>query len=250
MLKIEVTGLDSLRQELQGFSERRLQAAGATALTRTARRLADEWRRDLESSFDRPTPATTAAVQVKMATAAFPVAEVSIKSSVGKASPVEWLSPHERGGARSIKKFEEALQAQGAMRRGTYAVPGPAAKLDAFGNVRRAQIVQVIAQLGASYSPGYARVISPSAAKRAAKAVARGRAYIAFPERQGRRAAGVYERAPDGRLRAVFYFVSRASYDKRLRLIERAQSQGPGILAEEVQRAIAESAGRLAARGG
>lgn len=250
MLTVTVTGLDELRQELHNFSERRLQAAAATALTRTARKIASEWQRELESSFDRPTRATTSSVQVKMATAAAPVAEVSIKAQAGKASPVEWLSPHERGGARSIKKFEQALQAQGAMRRGTFAVPGPGARLDAFGNVARSQIVQVIAQLGASYSPGYARTISPSAARRAAKAAARGWAYIAFPERQGRRAPGVYERLPDGRLRAVFYFVSGVQYRRLLDLIGEAQRVAAAELGPQVQRAIEESAGRLAARGG
>lgn len=250
MLKIDVTGLNRLRDELRGFSERRLQAAAATALTRTARKIASEWQRELESSFDRPTRATTSSVQVKMATAAAPVAEVSIKAQAGKASPAEWLSPHERGGARSIKKFEQALQAQGAMRRGTYAVPGPAAKLDAYGNVSRGQLVQVIAQLGASFSPGYARVISPSAARRAAKAKAKGRAYIAFPVREGGRPAGVYERTRDGKLAAVFWFVTRAQYGKRLSLVDKAKSQAPAILAEEMERALTDSAGRLAARGG
>lgn len=250
MLTVQITGIDELKRELEDFSDRRFNAAVATALTRAARRLANEWQRDLESTFDRPTPATTRAVEVKMANANNLEAEVRIKDQAGNASPAGWIAPHERGGSRLVKKFEAALQSAGAMARGAYAVPGPAAKLDAYGNVSRGQIVQVLNQLGGGLSPGYRRVIGATASKRAASAAAKRRKYVAFPTREGRRPAGVYERQASGRLVAVFWFVPRATYQRRLSLIERAQAEGAELLGAELERAIGESAARLAARGG
>lgn len=60
----------------------------------------------------------------------------------------------------------------------------------------------------------------------------------------------MYERTSNGRLQAVFFFVSRATYHKRLHLAETAQARVSGIVAQEMRRAIVESAERLAARGG
>lgn len=251
-IAIDVSGLDQARQDLVArFSDRRLRAAMATAATRTVRELARGWEQQVGQAFDRPTPATQRAVRTTMATAANLTAEVAVKDvAQGGAAPVEWLLPEERGGARSIKRFEQALQSQGAMPRGWRAVPGPGAKLDAYGNVSRGQIVQVIAQLGAQYSPGYARVISKSAAKRAASAARRGRAYVAIlPGNGQKRTPGVYERKGRGLL-PVFIYVQAVQYRKRLRLLDAARDDAGGILRRELTRAVDESAARLAARGG
>lgn len=248
-LDIDITGLKQVQDVLSGFSDRRLAAAGATALTRVARDLADQWRSHLEEHIDRPTRATVQAVQWLKADAATMVAEVKIKDTGSSTPPTQWLLPQELGGRRQVKKFERALQAQGSMPGGWNAVPGPAAKLDAFGNVARSQIVQVIAQLGAKYSPGYQRVISKSAAKRSATAVANGRAYVAIlPGNKGRATPGVYERSGRG-LRAVFYYVRATQYSKAIDLLGEARRMVPGALSRELQRSIEESAARLAARG-
>lgn len=251
-ISIDVSGLSQAQRELAArFSDRRLRAAMATAATRTVRELANGWQRQFDQAFDRPTPTTLRAVRTTMATAAKLTAEVAVKDvAQGGAAPVEWLLPEEKGGARSIKRFEQALQAQGAMPRGWRAVPGPGAKLDGYGNVSRGQIVQVIAQLGAQYSPGYARVISKSAAKRAASAAKRGRAYVAIlPGGPEKRTPGVYERKGRGLL-PVFIYVQSVQYRKRLSLLQRANEDAAGILRRELNRSVGESAARLAARGG
>lgn len=253
-LTIDVRGLDAVKQQLvERFSARRMNAAMATAATRTVREIAKQWQQQFAESFDRPTPATMRSVRTTMATATKLQAEVAIRDQVqgGGVPPVEWLAPEEKGGRRSIKRFEAALQAQGSMPRGWRAVPGPGAKLDAFGNVSRGQIVQVIAQLGSQYSPGYQRVISKSAAKRAARAVQLGRAYVAIlpGDKNAKRTPGVYERRGRGLL-PVFLFVSGVQYRKRLRLVEQAQAEAGPLMQRELIRALDESATRLAARGG
>ena len=253
MLKIELHGVRELQQKLSQFSDRRFQSVVATALTRTAGEIGREWTQQLTSRFDRPTRATVRAVVVKPAsnTSASMFAEVKVRDQLAGGAgkpPVDWLDTHEVGGRRRTKKFEEALQAQGAMPMGWHATPGPGAKLDMYGNVSRGQIVQVLAQLGAKYSPGYARVISASAAKRAARATKLGRAYIALlPGNKSGITPGVYERR--GRqLVAVFFFVRSTSYRKRLNLMDSARQDVGVIVTRNFARAIAESAARMGRR--
>jgi hypothetical protein len=175
---------------------------------------------------------------------------VWIKDKGDRTPPVDWLSPQEFGGERGVKKFERALQAQGSMPSGWKAVPGPAAKIDPFGNVTKGQIVQVIAQLGAKFSPGYQRVISKSAAKRAASAIAKGRAYVAIlPGNRAKLTPGVYERTASSGLRAVFFYVRATQYRKSIDLLGEARRAAPAAVQREMQRAIEQSAARLASRG-
>lgn len=245
---VDLGGFDAATKALiDRFSERRINAAAATALTRTARAVEKVWGNQLRNTLDRPTRATTEAVVVKQATASNLTAEVFIKDQAGSrgTAPVEWLLPDEIGGPRKLKKFEQALIAQGSMPAGMRAVPGPAAKLDAYGNVSRGTIVQVIAQLGAQYSPGYRQVISKSAVKRAQKALLSGREYVAIPRPRGQLKAGIYQRK--GRaLLAVFYFVGRTTYRAITGLNRTAERTVVLELGDQFLRALDESAQRLA----
>lgn len=246
-LTVDFKGLDAATKALaERFSERRLNAAAATALTRTARVIGADWEQQLQSRFDRPTRATTNAVLVKRAELTNLQAEVLIRDRASGTPPVEWLAPGEYGGARRMKKFEQALVAQGSMPAGKRAVPGPGVKLDAYGNVPRSTIIQVIAQLGAQFSPGYARVISPSATKRAEKSLATGRKYIAIRQTKGQLAAGIYLRQGGRKLVPIFYFVGGASYRNRTDLKTEARRIAARELGPQVARAISESATRLA----
>ena len=250
MIDIQITGLDALRQELRDFSERRFRAAVATALTRTARGVVREWRQVLESRIDRPLPQTRNAAKSDMATANTLAAKVFLANVGGQGNtpPAEVLGPLERGGTRGVKRFEAALVAAGAMPAGTKALPGPACQLDGYGNPRRAQLVSVLNQLGAQLSPGYQRVVARAAAKRRAAAARSGRVYVAIPRQVKRLKPGVYERKGKRGLLAVFYFVSRVSYRPTLDLIGTGVRYINRDLQAQLDRAISESASRLAAR--
>jgi hypothetical protein len=249
---IKLDGIDQWRGVLEGFSDRRIRAVQATALTRTARDIEGEWLGDIFAAIDRPTGATARAVSVKQATARDMVAEVFIKDRPVRAdapAPVDWLAPQEEGGQRYLKKFERALIAQGSMPAGHKVVPGPFATLDGYGNISRSQIVQVITQLGAAFSPGYQRVISSTLGKRLATAKRHGREYVAINKRQrGGLALGIYQR--DGRaLLPVFMFVSVVTYRKTLDLQQTARSLGPTRVVSQIERAIGEHITRLTAAG-
>lgn len=250
MLTIKIEGLDAARQTLQGFSDRRFAAAVATALTRTGAAVRDDWRREIGEAIDKPTPLVLNAPRLEAASASRLQAVVSLRDQVrdGGIPPSEILGTQERGGDRRLRKFERALQAQGSMPAGHRVVPGLYATIDAYGNVSRGQIVQVINQLGSQYSPGYARVISANAAKRAASARRTGRQYIAIPQRQGDLAAGIYQR--QGRaLLPVFFFVRHTRYQARTHLLQAAERLAGARLRVEFDRAVREHLARLQARG-
>ena len=57
---VTITGLQEAKARLAGFSDRRLHAAAATALTRTALDVRDGIKAEMARSFDRPTPFTLA----------------------------------------------------------------------------------------------------------------------------------------------------------------------------------------------
>ena len=69
MIDIRVTGLQDLQREFKDFSERRLRAAAATALTRTAVTMRRELLGQLSQAFDRPTPYTLRQLRYVGATA-------------------------------------------------------------------------------------------------------------------------------------------------------------------------------------
>ena len=252
-LTIDTSQLQQLASDLAGFSDRRLRAGLATALTRTARLVDAEWTGQLSTKFDRPTPLTLKATVVQTAQADKLQAVVMLRdqSRDRGIAPAEYLAPQEEGGQRGLKKFERALQSQGSMPSGWRVVPGKYAQLDGFGNISRGQIVQVLAQLGSAYSPGYQRVISTSAAKRAASAVRRGREYVAIVKRAkvGSLAPGVYQRSGKALL-PVFIYTPRATYTKRLSLMADGLRVAQAQIGPQIKMAIDQQFENLARKQG
>ena len=249
MLTIQIDGLDRLRQQLEAFSDRRFAASIATALTRTARSLQAEWKDELRSRVDRPTSLTTNAPIVRQATAQNLVAELAMRDQLANGTPpAQYLHPLEYGGGREHKKFERALIAQGSMPPGTYALPTDYAKRDAYGNVTRGQLVQILGQLaGGSVRAGYRRVISASATRRAQAAIRAGREYVAVLQREGKLYPGIYARVGN-ELRMVFSYERVTHYRRQLSLADRARGKAQQVFNREMTRAIEESAKRLAAK--
>jgi hypothetical protein len=247
-VKLEITGLKELQDSLKGFSDRRMSAVVATALTRTARSIEASWSKTINSTIDRPTERTKKSVFVKKASASSLVAEVGLKDTMNGMTPQKYLSPHEFSGSRLLKKFEQALVKSGAMPAGYFVVPGRSAELDAHGNVSRAQITHVITQLGADFSVGYQQTISKKTDKRLKTAAKHGRKYVSVHPNQARKfkvSAGIYELQPDGSRKAVFLFKSAVSYRKRLSLIEEGKSLAEKTMKVEFDKAFSESYAKL-----
>lgn len=251
-LSVKMSGLQELRAELAGFSDRRLRAAAATGLTRTAKRLASDWQKEINTKIDQPMAFTQKATRIESARADKLTAKVALKdvSRSGGMSQAEYLQQHEYGGGRLVKKFERALIASGAMPQGFITVPGKAADRNGYGNVSRGTITAVISQLGQDFSPGYQRTISKDAAKRAKSQARHGKRYFVMPVGNPSGVnPGIYVRGADRMMRMVFAFKQVVQYSRKLTLQSSASDKVQAIAAQEFDRAINESLARLRARG-
>jgi hypothetical protein len=163
VIEVRIDGVERLRRELAGFSERRLAAAVATALTRTAAQARDDVQAGARAALDRPTPYTLRQLRYVPATAQRLVAGVGwniaavadargVVTSYRELAPGEtpasrYLPVHTTGGTRGPKRFERLLQRGGLLPPGWYAVPGQGVPLDAYGNVSAGLVRQVLSQL-------------------------------------------------------------------------------------------------------
>lgn len=250
-MKITVqTNAASLRASLAEFSDRRFAATMATALTRTASQVRQELRRDMPQRLDRPTPWTLNSLFVRAATAQKLEAEVNFKddrAATGGGTPATYyLLPNVEGGARRTKRFEVALRAAGALPAGFFVVPGAGAKLDAYGNVSRGQVVQILSQLRIQLVAGSQRNMSYNARSQiAAQRRAGGRFFVVKPG-QAALQPGIYQRELIGRnVTPVFIFARRATYRRRYDFYGLSQKLTQQILPAEIARSIQQSIARM-----
>jgi hypothetical protein len=239
-----------IRKDLLAF-EKQQRFGVIVALTKTAQDVKAAEIAEIDRAIDRPTPYTRAAVYLQRATRERPVAAVGLKDDLTYAAPghqpANYLQPQIDGGQRNIKAFEKLLQLAGLMPAGWKAVPGAAARLDQYGNVSRGQIVQVLSQLRLQRTAGYTRNLplrqrqtlrGPdgkllpltaeqkriNAARSRAFARAGGRFFVMRAGESPKIPPGIYQRQVLGRKafgpnspfpKAVFVFVTRATYRKR-----------------------------------
>lgn len=264
-LTLDSTSLQQWPSSLADFSTRRLNAAIATALTRTAVEVKEAVHAELPRVFDRPTPYTLNSLYVRPATASRLWAEAGVKDDLaGSGTPAtKYLGPEVYGTARNTKRFEAAMRAAGYLPNGWVTAPGPAAKIDAYGNVSRGQIIQVLSQLRITLTAGYTRNMAhpdrnaltgkikdgPNSAKvRAAVKRAGGRYFVRLPGSGGQ--PGVYLRDIGSRhALLVFVFVRPPVYARRLDFDGIGKRVSDQRLIPNLDRAISESAARLAAKG-
>jgi hypothetical protein len=247
---VTIKGLEAFQAQMRDFSERRMNAAVATALTRTAKQTRDVVQGRLGQVFDRPTPYTLNALFFTGATAQRLSASVKFKDEgAGSGTPAtKYLLPNVEGGVRRSKRFEVALQAAGHLPAGWVVTPGPGAAIDAYGNISKGQIIQVLSQLRITMTAGHTRNMSFDTGKAiSAQRKAGGRFFVVKPG--GRARPGVYQREFVGRsVTSVFWFVHHAAYKKRYDFDGEVQRVAEPLLQVEMARAVAEAATRLAAR--
>lgn len=260
----ELVGLQDLRASLSSFSDRRWNAAIATALTRTAVNIRDGVRAEMTTVLDRPTPYTLRALKYVAATASRPVAAVGFdvagitdergsviryaELGVGETPASAYMQFQINGGSRAHKRFERGLQAAGALPAGWYATPGQGARLDAYGNMSRGQIIQILSQLGITLLAGSNRNASGEARKRiAAQRKAGGHFFVVKPGQRGKLKPGIYQREYFGRnITPVVAFVRAATYRRRLDFYGIAQRIYAERFASHFTDAVKASAARLA----
>jgi len=221
-MKISVNlQLDKITRGLENLTKGQASYAVAAALTDTAAAVQAAEVHEIRDSFDRPTPATLDSIYVRPATKSKLEATVGIKDFMGKGNPaVKWLQAEIEGGQRHTKRFERALQASGILPQGYAIVPGAAADLDEYGNIRPSLIVQLLSYFKAFPEMGYRMNMSDkrkaALAKGNKKKGQRGVAY--FVSRGNWLHAGIWARytfAHGSAVKPILMFVRTASYEKR-----------------------------------
>lgn len=193
--------------------------AGAIALTRSMKDAQGAVVDTMKQVFDRPTRYALNGTFIKPATKNNLEARLWVKDEAFKGTPAErFLGPQIFGGARVQKGMERLLERAGLMPAGWMAMPGAGAQLDANGNVKRSQVVQILSQLRLQRGAGFESRASNSTRSR--RTVARqGVTYFALPRGNKGLLPGIYLKrrfALGSAIRPVFIFVESARYEPRL----------------------------------
>jgi hypothetical protein len=227
--------------------KKQVQFATRVALTRVAKLAEGAEVKEMRDIFDRPTPFTLSGLFVRPATASNLEAEVKLKDFAGKSSSpaATYLAAQIKGGMRGEKRFERALRSIGALPPGYRVVPGEGAQLDAYGNLNRGQIVQILAYFKAFGEEGYKANMTDkkkAALQRGSKAK-QGISY--FVGRPGDRLPwGIYQRVHFARgtsLRPVMIFVRSVHYQAVFDFEHVAESTVERHFASEFTRAWVEA---------
>lgn len=199
-------GLDDLRRQQLPF-------ATALALTETGKDVRAAEIKEMRSVFDRPTPFTLNALYVVPATKNRLVARVHFKDRSSGGFINDVVSPHIYAGARRPKRLEILLRSRGFLGSDEFIVPGVGARLDAFGNISRGQVQQILSALGAQFDP-HANRTKSARSKRNAKL-----AQFFVPQPGSKLPRGVYQRfgfALGSAIKPVLIFVAQPVYKRRL----------------------------------
>jgi hypothetical protein len=215
-VRAAVSGLNAFVQA----GKKQLTSATRVALNRTADKAVKAEQHEMRDVFRSPTPYTLSSVRMKPATSASLAATVELKDDATKATPAtRFLAPQMQGGPRGQKRFERALQSVGAMPVGYRAVPGQAARLDAYGNMSRGQIVQILAYFRAFPEAGYKANMTDQGRAKLARGTKRRQGFTYFVGRPGDRLPlGIYQRfsfGAGGAVKPVLLFVRSAVYQER-----------------------------------
>jgi hypothetical protein len=152
--------------------EKQATFAMAKSLTEVASLSKDELKRVMSAELDRPTPFTLNSLFVKAAKRDNLVSVVGVKDrsmakTAGAAADV--LKQQFFGGGRNYKRMEGAFRRNGMLKGDMQVVPGGAAALDAYGNIKKGLIIQLISYFGAFGEQGYRANATPESKKRRAK---------------------------------------------------------------------------------
>lgn len=200
-IKVDTSGLDALRARLSGMSKQ-VNYAASRAINSVAFKVMKEESAGT-SAFDRPKPATRGAFRVEKSTKQNLIAIIAVKSRDQGGLPAnEYLHPSIKGGRRGFKRSEIMLRAAGILPPGMFTAPGTGARMDAYGNMSRGQIAQILAYFR---TYGLTTLNSPRMNMQDKKRAAMKSSYFIIPGR------GIWQR--NGKtITPILIFISKADY--------------------------------------
>jgi hypothetical protein len=218
MITIKMEGFGSLRKLLAG-GEKQVRFATAVALTRTAQDVRAELAKAMRAALSDASPYTLKAQYVESAKPANLQAKVGVndrKPGRGTA-PALLVREHFTGGSRGYKPMEMAMRAMKVLPDGYRVVPGPAMKLDRYGNPTKRAVSELLGAL----KRGVAVV-----GRRGKSTVTKGWfvAPVGGSPRTRHLAPGIWQRVNRESISPAFLFVKSASYRRRIDLPRMARS--------------------------
>lgn len=207
-------------QALNDFQRKQLPFALSLALNDTARDVQTDLHK-ATNVFDRPRPATAKGTLLTRSTKANLTATVAIKTrNEGRLPANEYLQAEIEGGRRADKRSEILLQRAGLLPPGMQTRPGSGARLDAYGNMSRGQVVQILSYFrtfGGIATSGRARgrAGTQTASQKLNRSLtAKPRRAVEFfvvPEGQPGLATGIWDRRGK-KIAPVLIFITPPSY--------------------------------------
>ena len=197
--------------------------AAVSAINSTAQAVKQAEVAEMRAVFDRPTPYTLNSLFIDPAKPQRLVAEVYFKDvyrTATRTTGSHYLQPQVYGGQRRIKQLEKNLQLAGLLPAGWNVTPGRFMKLDAYGNMDRGQLTQILSQLRVQLTGGYSRGL-PTVKGNERKVIGAlrraGGRYFGIPPGRPGIAPGVYLREFIGNKAPmpVLKFVRPSRYRKR-----------------------------------
>ena len=183
--------------------------ASATALTRTVKLAQTEVVSEMPRAFSQPAAYTLNATRIEPASKDKLSARIAVKDQGSGVPQENFLFPQVAGGQRRAKGLEVGLRNAGLLRGDQFAMPGPAASLDASGNVRGADVRTLLRGLESVRS-------KPRDAQGHVRGKKLANSLFVGKPRGGTRADGIWRREGK-RLRLLFVFTSNApDYSRRL----------------------------------
>lgn len=241
-------------RQLSELERSQLPFATMQAINQTAFDVRQRWAEIMPRVFDRPTPLTLKAVLYRKASRQNLAADIFIRDEASKGTPpAKYLQAQVSGGSRRQKGIEKRLSAAGILPQGQFVVPGLGVKLDAFGNVPRSQLNQILSQLGAHFDPLTNQTDTSRDRRHKRELGKRGPGFtsdvFAVKQARGRLKPGVYLRANLGRLgsgvKSLLRFVDAVRYRKRYDIFQAAQTiyarRFPENFRTELGKAVASS---------
>ena len=221
MLTIKLEGMSKIEAQLRNI-EKQVQYATMVSLNRAAYAGAQQTKREMAKVFDRPTPWVVGSVRYKKATRQLLQAQIDLDFWGNKqgVSVDQVLRAQIHGGQRKHKRHEAALQKAGILPAGMGIVPGDAAQLDQYGNMKAGQIVQIMSYFQSFGEQGYTANMRDGG-RRLARGNRRkgtiGFTYFVLKTNHGKLVPGVYQRFAFGSGSAVKPVMSANSADPVVR---------------------------------
>ena len=244
---ITADGLDDALAALARLGDGLAPRALADALNHTANQARQALRAEMEDVFNpRPTPWVLNSIRVLHAKpSASPEAALWVQDEAAGKNPFtaeDYLMPQVEGGERIKRRSEGYLREAGILPAGRFIVPAAGARLDAYKNIQKGHMMQILSGLKAMKLAG-----SDNAATDSKRSLRKGNALAFFVLKRGKTPIGIAERRGENVV-MVLAFVRQPQYRERFKFhdVVRRVAENDGQLEANIDKAITDAlSGRL-----